>query len=217
MKLIILFVLFFPEYIFSQTLSFVPVYNGERVSLSSRIESNGEWLEFDDCRFYISHLVTYSSGKQWKDDEKAHLIDLEENASILLTPLAVKIDSISFMIGIDSTTNVSGILEGDLDPINGMYWAWNSGYINFKLQGKSSKSNNADKSFEFHLGGYLSPFQTIQPVTLPVKNAEETIEIEIELSQFIQQIDLSKMNAIMIPGKEAVKLSEILPTLFSIK
>jgi len=217
MKLIILFVLFFPGYIFSQMLSFVPVYNGERVSLSSRIESNGEWIEFEDCRFYISHLVTYSSGKVWKDDEKAHLIDLEENSSLILTPLSVKIDSISFLIGIDSTTNISGILEGDLDPINGMYWAWNSGYINFKLQGKSSKSSTADKSFEFHLGGYLSPYQTVQSVTLPVKNAQETIEIEIDLSRFIEQVDISIMNSIMILGKDAVHLSEFLPLIFQVR
>ena len=217
MRLILLFILFSPAYYFTQTLLFVPVFNGERISLSSRIESNGDWIEFEDCRFYISHLVTYSSGKLWKDEEKAHLIDLEENASILLTPLSVKIDSISFMIGIDSTTNVSGILDGDLDPINGMYWAWNSGYINFKLQGKSSKSSNADKSFEFHLGGYLSPYQTVQSVTLPIKTTEETIEIEIELSRFIEQLDLSSMNSIMIPGKDAVHLSEFLPLILQVR
>ena len=217
MRLILLFILFSPAYYFTQTLLFVPVFNGERISLSSRIESNGDWIEFEDCRFYISHLVTYSSGKLWKDEEKAHLIDLEENASILLTPLSVKIDSTSFMIGIDSTTNVSGILDGDLDPINGMYWAWNSGYINFKLQGKSSKSTNTDKSFEFHLGGYLSPYQTVQSVTLPIKTTEETIEIEIELSRFIEQLDLSSMNSIMIPGKDAVHLSEFLPLILQVR
>ena len=217
MKLIRFLFLLFPVQFFAQTISFVPVFNGERISLSSRIESIGDWIEFDDCRFYISHLVTYSSGKVWKEDEKAHLIDLEENSSLILTPLSVKIDSISFLIGIDSTTNVSGILDGDLDPINGMYWAWNSGYINFKLQGKSSKSSAADKSFEFHLGGYLSPFQTVQSVTLPVKKAQETIEIEIDLSRFVEQVDLTKMNSIMIPGKDAVHLSEFLPLIFQVK
>jgi len=217
MKLILLFFLLLPVQFFAQTITFVPLFNGEKVNLSTKIGQLDNWIEFDDFRFYISHLSIYSSSKVWKDDVKAHLIDLESTESLTITIPSAKIDSISFNIGIDSLTNASGILDGDLDPINGMYWAWNSGYINFKLQGKSSLSTNIDQSFEFHLGGYLSPFNTIQSVCFPIKNHEQNIEIEIELNQFIQQTELWKVNSIMIPGKEAVRLSETLPTIFAIK
>ena len=59
---------------------------------------------------------------------------------------------IYFQIGIDSLTNVSGDLDGDLDPALGMYWAWNSGYINMKLEGKSSSCKSVKKEFQFHIG-----------------------------------------------------------------
>jgi hypothetical protein len=38
---------------------------------------------------------------------------------------------------IDSTRNCSGAQTGALDPANGMFWSWNSGYIFVKLEGTS--------------------------------------------------------------------------------
>jgi hypothetical protein len=48
------------------------------------------------------------------------------------------ISKITFSAGIDSLTSTAGIQKGVIDPINGMYWAWQSGYVNFKIEGKSS-------------------------------------------------------------------------------
>jgi hypothetical protein len=47
-------------------------------------------------------------------------------------------DDVSFTLGLDSSKNVSGDLENAYDPLLGMYWAWNTGYVNLKLAGKSS-------------------------------------------------------------------------------
>ena len=97
-----------------------------------------------------------------------------------------------------------------------MYWAWNSGYINFKLEGTSSQSTEKNKSFEFHLGGYLAPYQTIQTVNLPITINSKDILIGFDILAFMKEIDFKKSSNVMIPGLNAVKLSSVLPSIFSV-
>ena len=151
---ILFFYLLISTFSFAQenrTLSFLPKFGGEKIQLEKQIViSPIDWIQITTLRFYISDLTIYSDGKVWNDPNKFHLIDLEDSISLIVHGIPEKVDSLSFEIGIDSLTNVSGILEGPLDPINGMYWAWNSGYINFKLEGKSSRPKTANQQFEYH-------------------------------------------------------------------
>lgn len=218
--LILLFFIVATKFSFSQdngSIRFVPVFHGERIELNKKYLHNEQWFQFENLRFYISDLRISAENYNWIDSTKIHLMDLADSTSLHIKHSINSPNSISFNIGIDSSTNVSGILDGDLDPIKGMYWAWNSGYINFKLEGKSSLSANPDNSFEFHLGGYLQPFPTIQLVEIPLNSKDQNIVIEIEISTFLQKADLSSKNSLMIPGKEAMELSKILPLLFKIQ
>jgi hypothetical protein len=131
-------------------------------------------------------------------------------------PEEVVFNKIHFSIGIDSVTNSSGVFGGDLDPTNGMYWTWQSGYINFKLEGKSLLSSARKNKFEYHIGGYLYPNNTLQEVELEVNNNDKII-INIDISKFIVELDISTINKVMSPGESAVILSTHLPKLFSIK
>ena len=170
-------------------------------------------------RFYLSKFRFHVSDDAWYDEENSyHLIDLDDPDSwkIQLSKEISKssIDSISFLIGIDSLTNVAGILDGDLDPIKGMYWAWNSGYINFKVEGdkRSTKSN-----FEYHLGGYLPPFPTVRQVKLARNPKNRKLIIHLNLKQFLDQIEIGELNEVMMPGPEAVALSDKLSNCFSLE
>lgn len=197
-------------------LRFEPVMGKDVIILNDRIDGDGKWTEISTLRFYISNLKVFSGKTSWSYPVRYLLIDLEDPSSLLVKDLPEKIDSLSFSIGIDSTTNVSGILDGALDPINGMYWAWNSGYINFKLEGKCSASINPNKGFEFHLGGYLSPFQTVQHKSL-VLPADRNNIVQVDLLSFLSMIDWSSEPNVMIPGPQAKQLSEQLPLLFKLK
>ena len=66
--------------------------------------------------------------------QKYNLIDLsiEKNIKIKL-PSISNINSINIKLGIDSLESYSPNFDGDLDPIHGMYWTWQSGFINFKI------------------------------------------------------------------------------------
>ena len=182
-------------------------------------DSLEEEYTIETLRFYLSQLQFHQADGDWISEKNSfHLIDLEEpNSWKIQLPKEIrktKIDSISFLIGIDSSTNVAGILEGDLDPIKGMYWAWNSGYINFKVEGEKRSTKS---KFEYHLGGYLPPYATARKIDFVRDPKSKKITVRLNLKQFLDQIDMGKLNEVMISGPDAVDLSNKLPTCFSLE
>lgn len=177
-------------------------------------------LRIETLKFYISNIQFIENNViVWKEENSFHLLDasIRESMSIeLKIPAAVKFNKIKFTLGIDSTTNVAGVIGGDLDPTRGMYWTWQSGYINFKMEGKSNVCKTRNNEFDFHIGGYQSPFNTIQSVLLDTGN-NRIIDITIECKKLIDSIDLSKQNHIMSPCIEAVELSDKIAKIFIIK
>jgi hypothetical protein len=198
----------------SINLTFQPSISNEFIGLNTIYSlTDSSKMEITTCRFYVSNFTFYSNNKLVSEQKGAFLIDLENPESLQLTfPISV-VDSVRFNLGIDSSTNVAGILDGDLDPINGMYWTWNSGYINFKLEGSITNNTGKKIPFEYHLGGYLPPFQTIQTISVSHDNTESTT-IQFDISQFIASIDFEKCSNVMIPGATAVELSKSLATCF---
>ena len=96
-----------------------------------------------------------------------------------------------------------------------MYWTWNSGYINFKLEGTSLVCNTTKNAFNFHLGGYMAPFRSAQVVGSRVMTTDEVI-IRLDLSKFFAEVDLAKDHTIMSPSARAVELSAILARSFHV-
>ena len=177
--------------------------------------ANKDSISIETFRFYVSNLTLYKNGKivyRFKND--FHLIDLEKKLQINLSAKNVVFDALTFTVGIDSLTNVSGAMGGDLDPVNGMYWAWQSGYINFKLEGKSKVCNTRNNIFQFHIGGYMYPNATIQKIFLTIKNPAYQ-EINIDIEKFLNAIDLRSTNEIMSPGEKAVTLAKLYQTIFT--
>ena len=110
-----------------------------------------------------------------------------------------------------------GALAGDLDPSKGMYWSWQSGYINFKIEGNSPSCKTRKSKFQFHIGGYKNPYKTTKRVYFKIKDtASKAISIHLNIANFFDQIDLKNENQIMIPGKKAKTIAETLSKLFSI-
>jgi hypothetical protein len=113
-------------------------------------------------------------------------------------------------------TNVSEKFDGDLDPALGMYWAWNTGYINMKLEGKSSSCTSVKKEFQFHIGGYLPKQNALQEIELKI-DENQIINIEVELSKWLDSLSLKETNSIMIPGEKAIAMARIYKNIFEIK
>ena len=120
-------------------------------------------------------------------------------------------DDVSFTLGLDSSKNVSGELENAYDPLLAMYWAWNTGYVNLKLAGKSNLILTKTHDFEFHLGGYRYPLATAQNIKVDLN--DQYIYFDLE-KLFSESINLSKNHHIMLPGKDAFLISQGLSDCF---
>ena len=203
------------------TLTFYPCYGKDPLQLAdSAYQSNDkDSITINLCRFYVSGIELWNDGKRVWEEKNYHLInaaDTSTNKISLSNTYNLNYNKIKFNLGIDSATNVSGAMGGDLDPMKGMYWAWQSGYINVKLEGSSPMCRTRNNGFEFHLGGYHAPFNALQSIELPIKSRDK-IEVFIDLKKLLNSIDLSKTNQLMSPSKEAVELSGKLSKVFEIR
>ncbi|MCX6148280.1 MAG: hypothetical protein NTW25_13685 [Candidatus Kapabacteria bacterium] len=177
-------------------------------------------ISIETIKFYISNIkLAIDDSIIFQEPNSYHLIDFENisTKSISLNyHKNIIFNKIKFNLGIDSATNVSGALGGDLDPTKGMYWTWQNGYINFKFEGKSNICQNKNNEFQYHLGGYLYPNNSIQEITLNIKNNKD-LNININLDNLLPNLNLSDKNHIMSPSLESVKVSKIIANSFEIK
>jgi hypothetical protein len=153
-------------------LSFINFANGNDVELDSvtYINDFGEDYTISKLRYYITNiqLRETGSGHIVIIPNSYYLID-ESNANSKSMSWILdsgRYDQVSFLIGVDSARNVSGAQTGALDPANNMFWTWNSGYIQFKLEGKSPASTAVNNKIEYHIGGFKSTDNTVRRVTL---------------------------------------------------
>jgi len=180
--------------------------------------SEKDTLTIDFLKFYISDITFLKEGTQvGKSKEKHHLIDAQHSLiyKALCTIKNKNFDTITFLVGLDSKTQEKGIQGGVLDPTSQMYWTWQNGFVNFKLEGESSLCPTRKNKFQFHIGGFQEPYATSQKVSLKAKGATPLV-IEVDVASFFNAIDISQTNTVTSPNKNAVMVSKVLPNLFSV-
>lgn len=202
----------------SLTLSINLKWKNQPLEINTKyISKNNDTLQISQLKFYLSDIQILFEDEFLFKEIKHHLINMEElhSMNIPITKKHKKIKTISFSVGVDSLASVSGALSGDLDPSNGMYWAWQSGYINMKIEGISSSCKTRKNAFHFHIGGYSEPNYALRKVTL--YPTSENLELEMDLAKLFDNLLLSETNSIMIPGKEAMEIADLSAQIFSCK
>ncbi|MFZ1704758.1 MAG: MbnP family protein [Saprospiraceae bacterium] len=120
-----------------------------------------EKMTFNKFRYYISNIKLKNVDGTWYSvPESYYLVDLEKlkgNVIDLKDIPGGEYTDIEWMYGVDSTRNVSGAQTGVLDPVNDMFWSWNTGYIMLKAEGTSPDAQGG--SFSFHLGGFKGEYK----------------------------------------------------------
>lgn len=185
----------------------------------SYVTVNNDTVTISAFKCYVSDVaVQYADQTVYKEKNSYHLLDSENPNSMQVRLPKIKEKAISkviFNIGIDSLTNTSGALSGDLDPTKGMYWAWQSGYINLKIEGQSPSCKTRKQQFQFHLGGYLPPYNALRRKVIPVTITDDnTINIGMDLAIFLAEVNLSITPTVMTPGKTAMELVDISTKMF---
>lgn len=233
MKLMKLFIfpliLLFPTLMLAQEtisveVNFKPYFGGVPLVLNHDHLSNtppkvSTQTQIEVLRLYISKVeLFHEQSLVFSEENSFHLLDAEDKSSMsfsLDVPSHLTYTHLKFQIGVDSVTNTSGAMGGDLDPIHGMYWSWQSGYINFKLEGTAKDCPARKNRFQYHIGGYQYPFNTIQAVTLEVLDKKE-IAIQMNLDEIFKTIDVANSYQIMSPNQTSVDFSNLLTTIFAV-
>ncbi len=196
----------FNSYLAAQTIPIIVLYHQKEIQLTD--SSNSRSIQINSFKFYLSSIKLYNTNLLVDEELNSyHLIDLldtSKNKLKLRRNNNNPFNRIEFNLGIDSATNVSGAMEGDLDPTNNMYWTWQSGYINLKLEGIFEDGIQR----EYHLGGYAYPNNALQKVSLKMNSSGNTI-IYIHIEDFIHSIPDSIPFKFMTPDPKAVYLSQL--------
>jgi hypothetical protein len=200
-------------------LHFAPMFFEEKITLDEDYVLDGQQVKITNLKFFISDLSFYKDEILVHTASKTvHLIDLQDVNTLLLTEnKRVDFDEIKFNIGIDSLTNVSGAFEGDLDPTNGMYWTWQSGYINLKIEGISPICPTRHNKFQWHIGGYEPPLNTLRAVVLKIAPTNNNdIYIQFHLEKLFRLFDIAQVNQVMMPNLQATQIADAIPQVFTI-
>jgi hypothetical protein len=136
------------------------------------------------------------------------------------------VNQLSFLLGVDSARNVSGAQSGALDPLNGMFWTWNSGYIMFKLEGTSPLSNQLNNIFEYHVGGFRTPnnvatnINLVLPAPLVInRSIPSIVDVKVDLLPFFKSVEtlpIASQAVSVSPGVLAKKYANNFPAMFSV-
>ena len=199
-------------------LKFENIANEKKIILDETIftNANKESYTISKLRYYISNIHFVNESNYYP--KNVFLVDASKKDSIKIMKPKNYI-GISFEIGVDSVLNCSGAQNGALDPLNDMFWTWNSGYVNFKLEGKLVDSTT---KIEHHIGGYKTPYITKRRIfiALPkdyLKN-KAAITIQMDLDKYWSSTNIIASNPVITsPGELAAKAADNFTKMFSLK
>ncbi|MFZ4057102.1 MAG: MbnP family protein [Ferruginibacter sp.] len=212
--------------------SFQNKVSGGPLGLNGAAYTNpaGELYTPKKLLYYISNIELLGSNGNYAEPNSYHLIDQSNSASLSFNFQAPTntYTSIRFVLGVDSIRNVSGAQTGALDPLNAMFWTWNSGYIMFKLEGVAPVSTAPGNIFEYHIGGFKGANNVLKTITLNFPTAQSVILnengtseiiIENELNRFWQiplTLKIADAPLITTPGTLAKSVADNYSDMFSV-
>jgi hypothetical protein len=91
------------------------------------VNATGETFNVELFKYYVSNVkLIKDDGTKYELPNTYFLIDANDTNSLKVNLANIpggKYTGIEYLIGVDSTRNVSGSQTGALDPANGMFWA----------------------------------------------------------------------------------------------
>ena len=201
----------------------------------------GEPFRIEQCKYYVSGIrVRDLEGKQELLAPGVHLVDQADTVSLTLRLSCglMRLRSIAFVVGVDSAINTGAVMTGDLDPLHGMFWTWNSGFIYARLEGRSDSARSPAHRFSWDIGGYRANANAAREIVLAIPDRwgggepggregvepggpgdGEVLVIEADLLKWFDgktAVRLSASPACHEPGVLAMQIADNYSTMFSI-
>lgn len=193
--------------------------------------SFGEQYTITKFKYYLSN-VSITAIPVNTFNGTYHLIDESDPASLSFSFEAPvnTYRTLSFLLGVDSTRNVSGAQTGALDPLNDMFWTWNSGYIMAKMEGNSPQSPVVNNKVEYHIGGFSGSNSVLKNIEFAItappagiqvregKTSEIFIEADVDTWwQGAFNLKIANNPVVTTPGALAKSISDNYARMFTIK
>ena len=196
---------------------------------STYINSLNQSFTISKFNYYISQVNLVKSDNEKILIKDYHFVSEEEKSTKMIKADEIpegEYTSIEFILGVDSSANCSGVQSGDLDPIYGMFWTWNTGYIFLKLEGNSSASSATGNTLEYHIGGYMAPTNSIRKIRLDFdstlifdKKTKKHLDLKVKIDELLSHpnsIDFSKDPVLNTP-LQSKKIADNYQYLFELK
>jgi hypothetical protein len=211
MRYFLLCIIILPHVVFAQQkITFQVEWNKNILpTLPATLQLDKQTLEIKTLKLYLSNVRAISDNKTIYATKRFYLYDAERAEVVFDFPEAQHIKQYCFTLGIDSATNSEGVMGDVLDPTQGMYWTWQSGYINFKLEG-----NFHNEKIAYHLGGYSYPYNSSRSVCVDARPNSNALVFRLD--SFLLGLSAKLPKNIMSPGEATMQLSDLLSTCFEI-
>jgi len=184
-------------------------------------------LLVETLKCYVGNIDLLDMNKQiiGRDSVSYRLIDFKKSNSLnfSINSNSSYASYVRLTLGVDSLTNAAGVHCCALDPANGMYWSWQSGYIQFKLEGKEKDGT----TLNLHLGGFsnehMSSITTEMPIhrlvsngpVLPPNMRTQNLSISLSLDSFLELVHTNKEYSLMSPNNRVHEYMRALGSSFS--
>jgi len=218
----------------SLTLFFEGIVGTSPLVFTTQTYTNqaGNTYNITMAKYYISNIkLTKTDNSVYTVANSYHLVDLADSLKSLVKLSGVpygNYKAIEFMIGVDSTRNVSGAQTGALDPSLGMFWTWSSGYIMVKIEGTSPQSTASSNKIAFHIGGFSGINNVLKTVSpsfgTETANVSSTVTPVVHLTSNLEEcfasptvVNFSMLNTVMMPGTNARNIANNYVDMFSVE
>ena len=165
-------------------------------------------FQLRDFRLYLSNLELSDGIRRHVIEDSYHLVtfnNLNQTFELVLEDLPLKrIQSLSFIIGLDEEANNSVETRGDLDPNSHMAWTPETGY-KFILAEGTMQVGEAQLPLVYHVGfdENRRPFKLDLPSSLRL-SANAVVSMDVDVMQLFEG-----PNTIDMQSKPNVKMDRI--------
>jgi len=202
------------------TLEFEHIFDGNAFTFGNTYTtSNGDEITPRVFKYYVSNIVLSNEdgSSTYEVPNSYYIVDQSVTESLTIGIEGVpngEYSKVTFMLGVDSTSNVSGAQEGALDPANGMFWSWNTGYIFLKLEGVTANATD----FRYHIGGFSGAANNIKIIEasvpagsmINVNGTESTVHYMVDVAEFFKNptdFDIEAEAMVMMPNPSSVVIA----------
>jgi hypothetical protein len=216
----------------SLKVEFEPMVGTEALVMGTKTYTNaaGNTFNVTTWKYYISNVkLTKTDNSVVTISDSYFLVDQSSASGSLIEIKNVPFGdykAISFVLGVDSTRNVSGAQTGALDPANGMFWTWSSGYIMAKMEGTSPQSPDVANKLTFHIGGFSGANSSLKNINIgfntDVANVSKTITPKAHLTSNLLEwftspnaVDFATLYKVHMPGNNAKVIADNYADMFT--